>query len=189
MTVKDTAGIIAGLDPLVYNSSQPFILFIFQAVFIIVFAQLIYIPLSWIKQPRVIAEVITGILLGPSVFGHIPGFTNKVFPTDAQPGLTLMANMGIIFLLFMVGCEVDIQYIKKNYKTAISVGVVNMAFPFGLGCAIAVGLWKHYREHDETLPEIKFTTFMVFIATAMCITAFPVLARILTALRLVKDRL
>ncbi|GAV27883.1 hypothetical protein PMKS-001351 [Pichia membranifaciens] len=63
-----------------------------------------------------------------------------------------------------------------------------MAVPFGLGCACAVGLWNDYRVHVEELPKIKFTTFMVFIATAMCITAFPVLVRILTELRLVKDR-
>ncbi|ODV87291.1 hypothetical protein CANARDRAFT_5838 [[Candida] arabinofermentans NRRL YB-2248] len=186
--VGTVTGIIAGADPLEYTASSPYTVFFFQAVFIILLAQAIYYPLSYIKQPRVIAEVITGIILGPSVLGYVPKFTETVFPDGSVAGLTLVANIGVCLLLFMVGCEVDVQFIKKNFKIALSVGIFNMAVPFGLGCAISVGLWEEYRKNDESLAEIKFTTFMVFIAVAMCITAFPVLARILTELRLVKDR-
>ncbi|KAG7885060.1 hypothetical protein KL938_001317 [Ogataea parapolymorpha] len=188
VSTSSTAGIIGGRDPLEYSKSQPYTLFIFQTILIVVLAQLVYRPLSLIKQPKVIAEVITGILLGPSVMGHIPNFTSTVFPTDSIPGLTLVANVGVCLLLFMVGCEVDVVFIKKNLKIAVSVGLFNMAVPFGLGCAIALGLWNEYRVHDDSLQPIKFTTFMVFIAVAMCITAFPVLARIITELGLVKDR-
>ncbi|KAH3668991.1 hypothetical protein OGAPHI_002746 [Ogataea philodendri] len=188
VSTSSAAGIIAGMNPLEYSSSQPYTLFIFQTIFVVVLAQLVHKPLSILKQPKVIAEVITGILLGPSVMGHIPRFTSLVFPTSSIPGLTLVANVGVCLLLFMVGCEVDVEFIKKNLKIAFSVGIFNMAVPFGLGCAIAVGLWNEYRVNDDDLQPIKFTTFMVFIAVAMCITAFPVLARIITELGLVKDR-
>lgn len=179
---SSVAGIIAGRDPLDYDPSNPITVFLFQAIFIILLCQIVHIPLGYLKQPRVIAEVISGILLGPSVMGHIPGFTNKCFPDPSIAPLTLVANVGVILFLFLVGLEVDIKFIKKNLKIALSVGLINMAVPFGFGCIIAIGLYNEY-SHD-----IKFTTFMVFIAVAMCITAFPVLARILTELRLLKDR-
>lgn len=183
-----SSGIFAGGNPLEYSSSAPYTLFIFQLILVIGVAELLHYPLSKIQQPRVISEVLSGIILGPTAFGKIPGFTNTVFPTDSMQGLTLVSTLGICLLLFMVGCEVDIKFIKKHFATALSVGIFNMALPFGLGCAYSVTLWKHYRENEPDLPDIKFSTFMVFIGVSMCITAFPVLVRILTELRLVKDR-
>lgn len=185
---SSVAGIIAGRDPLVYSSSNPITLFLFQAIFIISLCQIIHIPLGYIRQPRVIAEVISGILLGPSVLGHVPNFTDTCFPKASVPLLTLVANIGVILFLFLVGLEVDVNFIKKNLRIALSVGLVNMAIPFGLGCAVSIGLYNEYRILDDNISTIKFTTYMVFIAVAMCITAFPVLARILTELRLLKDR-
>ncbi|KAH3665513.1 hypothetical protein OGAPHI_003699 [Ogataea philodendri] len=188
VSTASTAGIIAGFDPLEYLTSQPYTLLLFQMVVILTFAQIVNFPLSVIRQPRVIGEVITGILLGPSVMGHIPNFTNKVFPTASIPGLTDIANIGVYLLLFMVGCEVDTTFIRKHLKIALTVGIFNMAVPFALGCAVSVGLWNEYRKNDDTLQPIEFTTYMVFIAVAMCITAFPVLARILTELNLIRDK-
>lgn len=185
---ETTSGIIAGSNPLIYNSDSPYTIFFFQVVVILTFSQIIYIPLARFKQPRVLAEVLTGIVLSHTALGRFPNFTTELFSTSSRQGLTLVANIGICLLMFIVGCEVDVKFIKKHIITALSVGLLNMAVPFGLGCACSVGLWNDYRLHVEGLPDIKFTTFMVFIATAMCITAFPVLVRILTELRLVKDR-
>jgi len=182
------AGIVANRNPLEYLKSSPYTVFLFQAVLIILLCQLIYYPVRKLQQPRVIAEVVTGIILGPSVMGHIPNFTKHCFPEESIPGLTLMANIGIILFLFIVGLEVDISFIKKNMKVAISVGIINMAVPFALGCGIAKGIYSTYRLDSTELPPIEFTTYMVFIAVAMCITAFPVLARILTELNLITDR-
>ncbi|CCH46917.1 K(+)/H(+) antiporter 1 [Wickerhamomyces ciferrii] len=185
---SSVAGIIAGRDPLKFTSGNPLTLFLFQAIFIIALCQIIHLPLGYMKQPRVIAEVISGILLGPSVFGRIPDFTSTCFPKESIPLLTLVANIGVVLFLFLVGLEVDVQFIKKNIKIALSVGLVNMAIPFGLGCAVSVGIYNQYKVVQDGEPTIKFTTYMVFIAVAMCITAFPVLARILTELRLLKER-
>ncbi|WEJ95571.1 K(+)/H(+) antiporter [Yamadazyma tenuis] len=187
VTTGSVGGVIAGLNPLEYSSSSPYTIFIFQAIFILTMCNLVHFPIKYLQQPRVIAEVIAGILLGPTVLGRIPNFTDNCFPTESIPGLTLMANIGIILFLFMVGMEVDLGYIRKHLKAAVTVGLVNMAVPFGLGCAISVGMYHRYRENAD-LPPIKFTTYMVFIAVAMCITAFPVLARILTELNLISDR-
>ncbi|CCE86781.1 Piso0_005293 [Millerozyma farinosa CBS 7064] len=188
---SSAAGIVAGGNPFEYSSSAPYTLFLFQAVFIILVCQGLHYPLSKLRQPRVIAEVIGGIVLGPSVLGRIPNFTKTCFPPSSIPGLTLLANIGIILFLFILGLEVDLSFVKKHLTAAFSVGLINMAIPFGLGCGIARGIYNDYvleGVDSESNKPVKFTTYMVFIAVAMCITAFPVLARILTELNLIGDR-
>ncbi|PSK38991.1 hypothetical protein C7M61_002298 [Candidozyma pseudohaemuli] len=187
VSTSSVAGIVLGRNPLEYVPLSPYTLFLFQAVFILFLCQLLHWPMRKLQQPKVIAEVVAGILLGPTVLGRIPNFSDTCFPDELIPGMTLIANVGIILFLFIVGLEVDLHYIKKNFKVAVSVGLINMAIPFGLGCAIAVGLYNEYRD-DPGMESIQFTTYMVFVAVALCITAFPVLARILVELNLIGDR-
>jgi len=176
-------GILEGGNPTHYDPRNPIILFIIQAGIIILFCRLLHWPLSKLRQPRVIAEVIGGILLGPSVMGRIPGFSDTIFPTASIPNLSLVANLGLVLFLFLVGLEVDLRYFFSNWKVAVSVGTAGMALPFGLGCAIAWGLYQEFRD-EEGLEPISFGTYMLFIGIAMAITAFPVLCRILTELNL-----
>ncbi|GEQ68549.1 hypothetical protein JCM33374_g2217 [Metschnikowia sp. JCM 33374] len=187
VSTESVAGIVAGRNPLEYSASSPYTVFLFQAVLIMFFCHLLHYPLKKIQQPRVIAEVLAGIILGPTVMGRIPGFTKTCFSPGSKVGLTLVANIGIIFFLFIVGLEVDLKYIRKNARIALSVGFINMAIPFALGCGIAKGLYNQYHDAKTSSP-ISFTTYMVFIAVALCITAFPVLARILVELNLIGDR-
>ncbi|KAI4849470.1 hypothetical protein E4T44_03331 [Aureobasidium sp. EXF-8845] len=180
---KAQGGILEGENPTHYNPKDPIIIFIIQAGVIILFCRLLHWPLSKIRQPRVIAEVIGGVLLGPSVMGRIPGFTATIFPAAAQPNLALVANIGLVLFLFIVGLEVDLRYLASNWKIALSVGLAGMALPFGLGCGIAYGLYNQFSDEDGTEP-VAFGTFMLFVGVAMAITAFPVLCRILTELKL-----
>lgn len=182
-TVAPQAGILEGGNPVAYNSSNPIILFIVQATIIIIFCRLLHLPLSYIGQPRVIAEVIGGILLGPSVMMRIPNFKNSIFPTDSMPILSNVANLGLIIFLFLVALEVDIRLFTKNWKIALSVSFAGMALPFGFGVAIAWGLYNQFRG-DDGIVEISFGVYALFIGTALAITAFPVLCRILTELNL-----
>ncbi|KAF2840514.1 hypothetical protein M501DRAFT_931779 [Patellaria atrata CBS 101060] len=177
------AGIIEGSNPTEYNPKEPIIIFIIQAGIIIIFCRLLHFPLSKLRQPRVIAEVIGGILLGPSVFGRIPGFTESIFPEASMPNLALVANLGLVLFLFLVGLEVDLRFLISNWKIALSVGVGGMLLPFGLGGAVAWGLYKEFAG-DEGLEHIDFGTYLLFIGVAMAITAFPVLCRILVDLKL-----
>lgn len=142
---------------------------LFQASIIIIFCRLLHYPLSLLRQPRVIAEVIGGILLGPSVMGRIPGFSDAIFPAESMPNLSLVANLGLVLFLFLVGLEVDLRYFVSNWKLAISVGVAGMALPFGLGCAISWGLYNEFRDEAELVP-ISFGTYSLFIGIAMAIT-------------------
>ncbi|PQE09697.1 K(+) H(+) antiporter 1 protein [Rutstroemia sp. NJR-2017a BBW] len=176
-------GILEGGNPTVYSASNPIILFIIQAGIIIIFCRLLHYPLSMVRQPRVIAEVIGGIILGPSVMMRIPGFQETIFPTASMPVLSNVANIGLILFLFLVGLEVNMRLFLSNWRVALAVGLAGMGLPFGLGCAIAWGLFHHFHT-DPGLVPISFGVYMLFVGTALAITAFPVLCRILTELKL-----
>ncbi|KAI9680855.1 MAG: K(+)/H(+) antiporter [Caeruleum heppii] len=181
--VTPQGGVIEGSNPSHFDPKDPIILFIIQAGIIIIFCRLLHWPLSKIRQPRVIAEVIGGILLGPTAIGRIPGFSKAIFPTDSMPVLRMAANLGLILFLFLVGLEVDLRLFFKNWRVALSVGAAGMLLPFGLGCAIAWGLYNEFKNEPNLVP-IEFGVFMLFVGVAMSITAFPVLCRILTELKL-----
>ncbi|KAJ6028795.1 hypothetical protein N7540_004371 [Penicillium herquei] len=176
-------GILQGGNPSKYDSSNPIVMFIIQAGIIIILCRLVHWPLSKIRQPTVIAEIIVGILLGPSCFGRIPNFTNTIFPSESTPALSVVANLGLILFLFLVGLETDLRFLMRNWRVAVSVSALGMVLPFGLGCAISYGLYNQFQDDPDTVPT-SFGTFLLFIGIAMAITAFPVLCRILTELKL-----
>lgn len=176
-------GVFENVDPTEYDPKNPIILFIIQAAIVIIFTRIIHFPLTYLRQPRVIAEVLTGIILGPSIMGRIPGFTTTIFPTASMPAFSLAANLGLVLFLFLVGLEVDLRFLVSNWKIALSVGAAGMALPFGLGAGIAYGLYHEFRNEPGLAP-ISFGIYLLFIGVAMAITAFPVLCRILTSLKL-----
>jgi Kef-type K+ transport system membrane component KefB len=151
--------------------------------------------LGKIKQPKVIAEVLGGILLGqiispivltaahsfvgPTAMGRIPGFTQHIFPIQSLPYLSLVANIGLCLFLFIVGLEIDGSVIKRSVRSSLFIALSAMALSFALGSAISVPLY-----HNFILSTVKFTYFVLFTGLSFSITAFPVLCRILTALQL-----
>jgi Kef-type K+ transport system membrane component KefB len=111
--------------------------------------------------------------------GRIPHFSNTIFPPQSLPSLVLTSNIGITLYLFLVGLEVDVRLIKRNGKSAAFVSILGLVVPLGLGAAIAVPLYHTF------LPDtVNFGYFILFVAVAVGITAFPVLCRILTELKL-----
>jgi Kef-type K+ transport system membrane component KefB len=115
--------------------------------------------------------------------GRIPHFTNTIFPAAALPNLTLVANIGLVFFLFLVGLEVDLRIMLRNARVALTVSLAGMILPFGLGCGIAVGIYNTFAG-GASAP--SFGIFLLFIGVSFSITAFPVLARILTELKLLQ---
>ena len=101
--------------------------------------------------------------------GRIPGFTAAIFPTAAMPNLNLVANLGLTLFLFLVGLEVDLRFLVSNWKIAASVGLAGMALPFGLGCALAVGLYNQFKTEPDVV-HIDFGVYMLFVGVAMAIT-------------------
>jgi K+:H+ antiporter len=133
------------------------------------------LPLKRIRQPRVIAEILGGILLSPSGLGRIPGFTQAVFPSASKPYLALVANIGLVLFMFLIGLEIEGGVIRHNARLSASIALSGMVIPFALGSAFSLALYKEFVD-----PNTEFTHFLLFIGVAFSITAFPVLCRILT---------
>lgn len=91
-----------------------------------------------------IAEVIGGVILGPSIMGRIPNFTNNIFPSQSIPLLTLTANIGLVFFLFLVGLEIDTSSMKMNAKRAAFISVAGLILPLGLGAALGIPLYSAF---------------------------------------------
>ncbi|KAG2354750.1 Sodium/hydrogen exchanger family-domain-containing protein [Suillus spraguei] len=164
-------GLLSGVDPSSFTTSDPLRLWIIQMGIIIMMSQLL--------QPKVIAEVLGGILLGPTAMGRIPGFTQHIFPSQSIPYLSLVANIGLASFSFIVGLEIDLSTIKRNVRKSLFIALSAMALSFALGVAISIPLY-----HNFIPSSVKYTYFMLFIGVSFSITAFPVLCRILTALKL-----
>jgi Kef-type K+ transport system membrane component KefB len=111
--------------------------------------------------------------------GRIHGFTNTIFPTSSLFLLTLTSTIGIVFFLFIVAIELDVSVAKRNAKASLAISVAGLVIPLGLGAAIAVPIY-----HQFVDPNVNYGYFILFVAVAVGITAFPVLCRILTETRL-----
>ncbi|KZT65834.1 hypothetical protein DAEQUDRAFT_814014 [Daedalea quercina L-15889] len=172
-------GLLNGEDPSAFTTSDPLKTWIIQLGVILMITQLLGLILRRIRQPKVIAEVIGGILLGPTAFGRIPGFTTHIFPAVATPYLSLVANIGLCLFLFLVGMEIEWSVVQRNYKRAPFIALAGITLPFGLGAALSRPLYHHFISDS-----VKYTDFMLFTGVAYSITAFPVLCRILTELKL-----
>jgi Kef-type K+ transport system membrane component KefB len=127
-----------------------------------------------IRQPRVMGEVVAGILLGPSLFGAVlPGVQAEVFPEEILPILGVVATFGLIFYMFLIGVEIDLSQLRVRASQIGAVSVAGIAVPMAVGLSIAGPVY------EVLAPETGFVEFALFLATALSITAFPVLARIL----------
>ncbi|KAF8985234.1 K(+)/H(+) antiporter [Entomortierella lignicola] len=176
--------VITGLNPTEVNPSDPFALFVIQAVIIVGLCYLLHFGLYRLKQPRVISEVIAGIILGPSVMGRIPGFANTIFNHESLSYLNLVSNIGLVLFLFLVGLELDPALVLKRAKFALGISFAGMALPLGVGAAVS------YILYEELGPDttVGFGQFLLFCGVAMSITAFPVLARILAEQKLLTTK-
>ncbi len=146
-------------------------LFLADLAIIILLARLLGMAASRLGQPPVLGEIIAGILLGPTLFhGKI---TATLFPLTLRPPLSALANLGVVMFMFAVGYLLDLRLIRGRERVAVSVSLSSVILPLSLG--ILLGAWLASRHHvHRVLP------FALFVGTAMSVTAFPVLARILT---------
>lgn len=147
---------------------------------IIVTARIVGEVFRSIGQPAVIGEVIGGILLGPSFLGVVaPGLLARLLPAEVTPFVSLHAQLGIILYMFLIGLELDLSRVRKTGPATLAISHASIAAPFVLGAALSLVLYP--RLSSAAVP---FTVFALFIGTSLSVTAFPVLARILTDLRI-----
>lgn len=174
-TMKATSnGAFQGENPLDY--ALP--LLIVQIILVVTFSRTLAFILKPLRQPRVIAEVIGGILLGPSAFGRSEKFLHTIFPARSMTVLDTMANIGLLFFLFLVGLELDIRAIRRTGKKSLGIALAGISLPFILGIGTSIVLRATVNKGAAHAP------FLVFMGVSLSITAFPVLARILAELKL-----
>jgi Kef-type K+ transport system membrane component KefB len=149
----------------------PVDLLLLDIAIIVLAARLAGSLLRMLGQPPVIGEIMAGVLLGPTVLGHIAG--HRLFPVTVLPSLTTLADIGLVLFMFVVGMELDQTLVQGRGRAAGGITAGATVVPFALGCALAVTLAGQHA-HGKRL------AFVLFIGTAVTATAFPVLARIIT---------
>ncbi|HEY7090135.1 MAG TPA: cation:proton antiporter, partial [Tepidisphaeraceae bacterium] len=133
---------------------------------------------AYFRQPQVVGEMVAGIMLGPSVLGLLaPDLAKSIFPAESVQYLSVLSQIGVIFFMFLVGLELDPKLLRNRGHTALVVSHVSIVAPFLLGAALTLYLYP--RLFNDS-PLMNFTSVALFMGAAMSITAFPVLARILT---------
>jgi Kef-type K+ transport system membrane component KefB len=158
--------------------------FFLQLAVILLFCRLVGAIALRLGQPQVVAEMLAGVLLGPSLFGLLwPEAQRWLFPwdttqqmRDTQSYLFPTSQLGLALYMFVVGMEFRVDIVQRRLKSSIAVSVAGMVTPLLFGAALA---WIFFQYTDLFPKKTSLVEAMLFLGASMCITAFPVLARII----------
>jgi len=160
-----------------------------QLCLIIVAARVFGLMFRRIGQPVVVGEIFAGLILGPSLLGKIaPHLSLKIFDPTVSPVFTMLAQLGLIFLLFLIGLEFDFAHLKRNARASALISIAGVVLPFGLGYALA-HVVRPFVEAGIDGHAVDVRGFSLFMGTAMSITAIPILGRIMMELDITRTRL
>ena len=166
------------------NNTYLAIQFFIQLAVILLFCRLVGAIALRLGQPQVVAEMVAGVLLGPSLFGLLwPEAQHWLFPwdtaqkmRDTQSYLFPVSQLGLALYMFVVGMEFRVDIVKRQLKSSIAVSVAGMVTPLLFGAVLA---WIFFYQTDLFPKKTSLAEAMLFLGASMCITAFPVLARII----------
>jgi len=175
-SVAAPAEAVGPLTRMLGNAQLPLPRLLLQLAVIVAVARVLGLVARRLGQPSVIAEIAAGVMLGPSLLGWVaPSAATFLFPVTSLPVLQLLSQIGVVLFMFVVGLELEPAHLRGKAKTAIAVSHFSIVVPFLLGVALALGLYARYAPAG-----VPFTAFGLFCGIALSITAFPVLARILS---------
>src|SRR5579863_6403952 len=136
-----------------------------------------------IGQPSVCGEIAAGLVLGPSLFGRFfPTMFQTVFDPGIGPVFNILSQLGLVLVMFLIGLEFDFDHLPDNRRTAVSVSIAGILVPFSLGFVLGKIM------HTQLGLGGSWVNFALFMATAMSITAIPVLGRIMIELNITRTR-
>ena len=166
------------------------LLLLVQVGLILTLSRLIGLAFAKLNQPQVVGEMLAGIMLGPSLFGLLlPHAAAAVFPHASVVYLNTLSQVGVICFLFLVGLELDPKLIRNRGHSAVVISHVSIVAPFLLGCALTLVLYTRlFNQSPSQTGAMQFRSVALFMGASMSITAFPVLARILTERNLHKSK-
>lgn len=154
-------------------------------IVVIAFTRMIGHLFKRMGQPPVMGEVVGGIILGPSLVGYFfPEVSGYLFHQDSLVFLKHVAEIGIGLYLFVMGLEIDLPRLQRSARSAFFISQLSIIFPFVLGIGLAKFIYTDYAPAG-----FGFWEFSFFIGVSLSVTAFPVLARILSDSPLHKTRL
>src|SRR5580704_18483636 len=157
---------------------------IIQLVVIIAAARISGDLFHRIGQPAVCGEIAAGLVLGPSLFGRFfPSLFQSVFDPAIGPVFSILSQLGLILTMFLIGLEFDFDHLPDNRSTAVSVSIAGIVVPFSLGFVLGKVM------HAQLGLSGSWVNFALFMATAMSITAIPVLGRIMIELNINRTRI
>ncbi|GGJ29390.1 cation:proton antiporter domain-containing protein [Deinococcus roseus] len=158
-----------------------------QLAVILLVARLVGLLMRRMGQPQVIGEILAGIALGPSLLGLMaPTVQHALFPAESVGLLKNLSSLGLVLFMFLVGLELDLQQIQKMYRKAINISIGGMVLPLllGIGAGAFLMSYPEYLAASQT-PLVG----VLFLGVALSVTAFPVLARILSEFGMTRTRL
>lgn len=175
-------------------SADDLFIYVFAGIGVIVVVARV---LGWlfvrIGQPAVVGEVVGGIVLGPSLLGLLPGDLDlDLFPEEVRPFLRIVAQLGLVIYMFIVGLELDTRVLARNRSAAVSISLASISLTFLAG--FATGLALHGAHDmatlaDQTEVPVDRLSFALFCGLSISGSAFAILARILDERRLFRTRM
>ena len=147
-----------------------------QLIVILLAVQMFGFLCKRIGQQQVIGEILAGIVLGPTLLGALaPGVEATIFPSGALPTLQTLGDIGLVLYMFSLGSHIDTHVMLRQSRKAMAVSLSSILLPLVMGASLAFFLYPQFAG-----PHANLWSFMLLVGTAMAITAFPVLARLLS---------
>ena len=138
-----------------------------------------------VRQPRVIGEIVGGILLGPTVFGLLfPAQQKALFPEDGATPIVLGAvyQLGLLLLMFVAGAEIRSVFGRRERKTAVAITATGTLLPFIAGLLL-LQVFDASRFYGTAGDR---TAFLLVFAIAIAVTSIPVVSRIMFDLGIIR---